>query len=343
MKRRLFGAICALILALALTGCGAKEESPAQISLFAMDTYMTVSAYGESGEAAVAAAGRTINDLESAISRTLEGSDIYRLNADGCAVVSDLTAAVLRQALACSGDTGGAFDITVAPLVTLWNITGDTPHVATQDEIDALLPLVGREHVHMDGNTVTLDDGCAVDLGGIGKGYASALVYDTLKEYGVEHASLSLGGNVLVMGSKPNGKPWTVAIQDPAKSDGYACYLALNDAFVVTSGGYQRYFTGPDGTVYQHIINPFSGKPAQSDLVSVSIIGKSGTMADAYSTALYVMGKETAIDFWRSKSLTGDAFDMVLITDGGELLYTPGIADVISKPDGCPYDYAPIT
>lgn len=342
MRKRLIRAICALVLALGLTGCGAAALQPAQLSLFAMDTYMTITAYGDNGEAAVAAAGRAINELEAAISRTVATSDIHRLNENGYAVVSERTRDVLAQAMICSETTGGAFDITVAPLVSLWNITGETPHVATRAEIDALLPLVGREHVHMDGSTVTLDEGCNLDLGGIGKGYASMLVADTLRQYGVQHASLSLGGNVLVMGGKPDGKPWTVAIQDPAHTEGYAAYIALSDAFVVTSGGYQRYFTGPDGTVYQHIIDPFTGAPSRSDLVSVSIISQNGTVADAYSTALYVMGEADAVDFWRSQQSTDEAFDMVLITDDGRLLYTPDIANFISAPEGCTYMYVPI-
>ena len=119
-----------------------------------------------------------------------------------------------------------------------------------------------------------------------------------------------------------------------------ACTLRLSDAFVVTSGGYQRFFTGPDGTVYQHIIDPATGYPVQSDLLSVSIVtrrdnGGTGTMADAYSTALYVMGETAAVDFWRQHSA---AFDMVLVTADGRLLYTPGLADCFNKTEGSGYD-----
>ena len=339
--RRILCALCAFALALSLAGCGKQQEEPAQISLFAMDTYMTIYAYGENGAEAVAAAGRAINDLESAISRTMEGSDIQRLNDCGMARVSDTTRDVLALALEFAENTGGAFDITVAPLVSLWNITGENPHVATQEEIDTLLPFVGSEHVHLDGNDVSLDAGCAVDLGGIGKGYAAAQVYDVLKSYGVEHAFLSLGGNVLVMGGKPDGKQWTVAIQDPAKLDDYAAYLALGESFVVTSGGYQRFFTADDGTVYQHILDPHTGAPAHSDLTSVTIVTTNGTLADAYSTALYVMGEAGAVDFWRARG-GDDGFEMVLITEDGRLLYTPGLSACISAPKGCRYVYQAI-
>ena len=147
--------------------------------------------------------------------------------------------------------------------------------------------------------------------------------------------AISLGGNVYVCGSKPNGQPWVVAIQDP-RSDGYAVTVALTDSFAVTSGGYQRYYTAPDGTVYQHILDPKTGWPVQGDLLSVTIVADNGTMADAYSTALYVMGREAAQDFWRQNG----GFDMVLITKDGQVLYTPGLADKLTETEGSGYAYA---
>lgn len=229
------------------------------------------------------------------------------------------------------------FDMTVAPLVALWGITSDAPRVPSQEEIDALLPLVGGEHVHMD-DAVTLDAGCAVDLGGIAKGYASQQVADILRAHGVTSAVVSLGGNVYVCGSKPDGTPWNVGIQDPAGS-GYAAMVSLTDRFAVTSGGYQRYFEAEDGTVYRHILDPRTGCPADSDLLSVTIISDDGTAADAYSTALYVMGEQEAVSFWRAHG----GFELILITTDGRLLYTPGLSDVITKPEDCAYDFQLLT
>ena len=147
-----------------------------------------------------------------------------------------------------------------------------------------------------------------------------------------------------VHGDTADGQPWKVAIQDPQKTDAFACTLHLSDAFVVTSGGYQRNFTGPDGTVYQHIIDPATGYPAVSDLLSVSVItygaaDGQGTRADAYSTALYVMGEEAAVDFWRQNSA---AFDMVLVTADGRVLYTPGLKDCFDETEGSGYVYQPL-
>ena len=225
----------------------------------------------------------------------------------------------------------------MAPLVTLWGITTDSPQVPRQEQIDALLPLVGTEHVTLEGTRVTLDEGCAMDLGGIAKGYASDRLADIFAQYGVDSALVSLGGNVYARGAKPGGQAWSVAVQHP-EQEGYAAMLSLSDAFAVTSGGYQRYFTGPDGTVYQHILSPKTGWPVQGDLLSVTIVADSGTMADAYSTALYVMGLAAAEDFWRQ---TG-GFDMVLISKDGRVLYTPGLADRLTEVEGSGYAYASI-
>ena len=303
-----------------------------------MDTYMSLAAYGDDAQEALTAAVREINRLERELSRTIATSDVYKINADGAAAVSDETAALLQSAIACSEKTGGLFDVTIAPLVALWGITTDSPRVPAQSEIASLLPLVGSEHIHIDGNSVALDSGCSVDLGGIAKGYASDRVAEILKQHGVTGAAVSLGGNVYVCGQKPDGSVWNVAVQDPKDTSAYAMTLALTDTFAVTSGGYQRNFTAPDGTVYQHILDPKTGCPVQSDLLSVTIVSDSGTLADACSTALYVMGEQEAVNFWRQ---TG-GFEMVLITADGRLLYTPGLAEKITTPEEGRYAAAAI-
>ena len=331
--KRLLCLLLALCMVLSLTACGG--EQPESVQLFAMDTVMDLTAYGENAAAALTDASREINRLERLLSRTIDTSEISQINAGGAVTVSEETASLLAQAQTYTAATDGAFDITIAPLVSLWGITTDSPRVPEQTEIDALLPLVGTEHVTLEGTRVTLDAGCAMDLGGIAKGYASDRLADIFARYGVDSALVSLGGNVYARGAKPGGQAWSVAVQHP-EQEGYAAMLSLTDAFAVTSGGYQRYFTGPDGTVYQHILDPKTGWPVQGDLLSVTIVADNGTMADAYSTALYVMGREAAQDFWRQNG----GFDMVLITKDGRVLYTPGLADKLTETEGSGYAYA---
>ena len=333
--KRLLCLLLALCMVLSLTACGG--EQPESIQLFAMDTVMDLTAYGENAAAALTDASREINRLERLLSRTIDTSEISQINAGGAVTVSEETASLLAQAQTYTAATDGAFDVTIAPLVSLWGITTDSPQVPRQEQIDALLPLVGVDHVTADGTHITLDPGCAMDLGGIAKGYASDRLADIFTRYGVDSALVSLGGNVYARGTKPGGAAWSVAVQHP-EQDGYAAMLSLTDAFAVTSGGYQRYFTGPDGTVYQHILDPKTGWPVQGDLLSVTIVADNGTMADAYSTALYVMGREAAQDFWRQNG----GFDMVLITKDGQVLYTPGLADKLTETEGSGYAYASI-
>ena len=350
-------------MALSLAACGTQKRET--LELFAMDTYMTFVAIGDGADDVLTDLSRTVNTLESSLSRTVDTSEVSRLNRDGSAVWDEDGAQLLSWALQHSQETDGAFDITIAPLVELWGITSDSPRVPSQEEIDALLPLVGYEHVHQsEFCSISLDEGCSVDLGGIAKGYASdcaAVLFhrsaltggcanlgdtsdwgeQTFRANGIESGKISLGGNVFVLGGKPDGSDWRVGIKDPRNESGLAAILSLRDAYAITSGGYQRNFTAPDGTVYQHILDPKTGYPVQSDLTSVSVVtrggfGGQGTRADAYSTALYVMGEQAAVDFWRSQDMS---FDMVLITRDGRVVYTPGLADCFNKKDGPAYVY----
>ena len=297
MKRQL-AALLLTIFALSLTACGETAAESETRTVYAMDTVMNLTVYGENAAAALESAEKELHTLDEAVlSRTAEGSELYALNASNGATVEygadDALPALIETALTISDATDGAFDPTLAPVLDAWGFTKDERRVPSADELKELLSHTGCGKVVLektaDGWTVTLLDGAQLDLGGIAKGYASDRVAAIFAQHNITSGTISLGGNVYVCGSKPNGQPWVVAIQDP-RSDGYAVTVALTDSFAVTSGGYQRYYTAPDGTVYQHILDPKTGYPVESDLLSVSILCDNGTMADAYSTALYVMG-----------------------------------------------------
>ena len=329
MKKAFVTLVAALLLL--CTACGKSEEHSLQI--FAMDTVMDFYAVGEGAQDMLNTAAQEINRLENLLSRTRQGSEVDALNRHGSVVLSDETAALLRQALQLSDETGGTFDITIEPLVSAWGIHTETPRVLTQDEIDALLPLVGSHHVQLDGNSAVLDGGCSIDLGGIAKGYASDCMAELYRQSGITGGWASLGGNVYAHGTKEDGSFWNVAIRDPQDATGAAAMVQLSNQFAVTSGGYQRYFTAEDGTVYQHIIDPATGVPAQSDLLSVTVIADNGTLADAYSTALYVMGRDGALAFWCEHDTE---FDMVLIT-ADTVYYTAPLEGRITTAEGGPY------
>ena len=342
---RRFGALAlAALLAGGLTACGREEMHSAQA--FAMDTVMLLTAGGGDAEAALAAAEEELYRLDEMLSRTREESAVSRLNSAPAGTPADVGREVqelIAAALDFSAVTGGTFDITLAPVSSAWGFTEDAYRVPSQEELDAMLSCVGAEHVHLEGaEAVSLDQGTEIDLGAIAKGYASDAVAAIYRQNDVAHGTVSLGGNVWVCGGSPEGRPWQIGIQDPARpeqTDAYAGVLAMEDGYAVTSGGYQRYFEA-DGKIYHHIIDPATGYPAESGLTSVTVVSAgtegSGTMCDALSTALFVMGEERALDFWRSGACD---FEAILVTADGRLLATEGLAGDFRPDEEAGYAY----
>jgi thiamine biosynthesis lipoprotein len=314
MKAKFFCILCALLL---LSGCGENAAvEPVTGTIFAMDTVMELTIYGE--QSLLDDAERYIQDLEQKLSVTEPSSEIYQLNQSGTKALSQEPLEILSRALAVCRETQGALDISVYPVVKAWGFTTGSYQVPDQEAIDELLSDVDYNLIQVDGTQVTLGAGMEIDLGSVAKGYAGEQVARQLRDAGVTSALLNLGGNVQTVGSKPDGSPWRVAVQDPNSSD-YCGVLQVTDQAVVTSGGYERYFE-ENGQTYWHILDPGTGYPARSGLISVTVIGDDGLRCDALSTALFVMGLDRAVAFWRS---SGD-FEFVLITEDGSLYVSEG-------------------
>lgn len=331
MKRRI-AALAAGMLLFSLAGCANESEPPrAERSVFAMNTYMTLTVYGENGETALEAAEERIHAVEALWSVTDAASDIYRANHSGGQTVSvhEETANLLSFALDMAQKTGGALDPTIYPVLTAWGFTTDSKQVPTQEQIAEQLPQVDYSRIRLEGTSLTVPAGMQLDLGAVGKGYAADVVTDVLKAHGIESAVLSLGGNIQTIGSRPDGSRWRIGIRAPWE-DGNLGVLETSDAAVVTSGGYENYFEDTDGHIYWHILDPATGYPADSGLQSVTIIGKEGRLCDALSTALFVMGAEKAEAYWRENG----GFDMLLVTEENEILLTEGIADSFTLSGG---------
>ena len=314
---------------LLLCGCAGKP-SDYQTEFFAMDTVMTVHLYqAKNAEQQGQSLIRQINDLDAALSVTREQSEVARINGGEVLTPSPAVQDLLDKTLELSDRTGGCLDPTVYPIVKLWGFTTGEYHLPTQEEIDRTLPLCGVQHVHFEGGTLSVDPGSALDFGAVAKGYAAELCAGQLEKAGV-NGILALGGNVQTVGSKPDGTEWRVGVTDPGDPSNTVAVLRLTGSnAVVTSGGYQRYFEA-DGQRYCHIMDPFTGQSAKAGLCSVTIVAKSGFLADGLSTALYVMGPEKAEAFWRDS----DDFECVLITDEGQMLVTEGLADKIETEIG---------
>lgn len=320
MKKYFISAMLSALLF--LTGCSAESSpEPVQGTFFAMDTMMDFTIYGESG--LIDQSESLIASLESLVSVTDTGSELYAINQTGSGTLTGKASSLMEQALEICRRTDGALDLSIYPIVRAWGFTTGSYQVPDEAEIQALLPLVDYRKIQYDAadGDVTLPEGMKIDLGSVAKGYAGQLVAQMLREHGVQSALLNLGGNVQTVGAKPDGSPWQIGIKDPQGEDAMMV-LSVEDQAVVTSGGYERYFE-QDGQTYWHIMDPSTGHPADSGLISVTIVGDEGVVCDGLSTALFVMGLEKAADLWAQ---SGD-FEAVFVTASGEVYITEGLRD----------------
>lgn len=315
--------LCFILAAFFLVGCTATA-APAEKIVFAMDTYMKLTAYGEGAENALEKAVNKIAELDGLWSVTNENSEIYAINRSGGKTVnvSPETAAALSLSLQISEETRGALDCTVYPVLAEWGFTNGNYKIPERERLASLLENVGYERVAVSGYAVSVPQGTQIDLGAVGKGCAGDILAEIMRENGVSSALLDLGGNVQAVGAKPDGTTWRIGLRNPF-GEGVFAALELTDRAAVTSGGYERYFIGEDGERYCHIIDPATGKPAKSGLASATAVGNSGGLCDALSTAVFVMGLEKASELWRSRR----DFEMVLVAEDGGIYITAGLED----------------
>ncbi|NCB73295.1 MAG: FAD:protein FMN transferase [Clostridia bacterium] len=232
--------------------------------------------------------------------------------------VSDEVYKVLELALKISRSSGGAFDITVRPLTKLWAFGMGKNTVPKSSKIASAKNFVGYDSIELDSknNTVFLKKaGTKLDLGGIAKGYAADEAKRLLTENGVKRALINFGGNVFALGSSFDGAPWKIGIQNPLSVRGETVLsIELSDKTVVTSAVNERFFI-KGGRRYHHILNPLTGQPASSGLLSVSVIAESSMLADALSTAAFVLGAKDGVKLVRSYGA-----EAIFITDSGDIL-----------------------
>ncbi len=294
--------------------------------LFAMDTYMTLTAYGDQAEEAVDQATEEIKRLDSALSTGNEESQVSKLNANGGGSLTEDTKYLFEKSMDLYESTDGLFDIAIYPVMEAWGFPTQDYKVPDKTELQNLLALTDASKIQYkeEENSVSFEEeGMKIDFGGIAKGYTSSRIMKIYKDLGVTSGLVNLGGNVQALGTKPDGSKWKVGIQDPEGKEDYLGTLSIKDQAVITSGGYERYFE-EDGKTYHHIIDPRTGYPADSGLISVTIVSSDGTLADGLSTSLFIMGKDKAIEYWRNHS---DEFDGILETEDGTLYVTEGIED----------------
>lgn len=331
-----------------LTGCtagGAGTVSPGaaekhQSQVFAMDTVMLLTAYGENGPEALEAAESVIYSLEKDLDPENPWGSVYAINmgAGQYVSVSEACIEVMSTTMKHYASTGGALDPGLFPIIKAWGFTLGEYRVPTQTELNGLLADKNTEGILVDeaSGSVYIPQRMEISLGAVGKGYTAHEALEAMAAAGVESAIVSLGGNVQTLGeTKPDGSLWQVAVTDPHDTGSYVGILSMGQAAVVTSGGYQRYFE-QDGKTYIHIIDPETGYPVENDLLSVTVVTENGADADALSTSLFVMGAEGALAHYRAAG----GFELVLITTENRVIVTPGLADCFQeRGTGYTYEY----
>ena len=320
--------IITCLICLLASSCSQKMEST---SFTAMNTYMTVKSYGRGAAAANQLVQREVERLEGILSTTIEGSDVYKINNSDVEVSVKIpvrveTACLIERGAEFYKITGAAFNPALYPVIREWGFTTGEYKVPSDEKIRELLQYTDFSTVVESTQSIFRPAGLQLDFGAIGKGYAGDRAIEILRETGVKSALLDFGGNIQVLGSKPDGSDWTVGIKNPWGGQPVAA-VKLRDACMITSGGYERFFTGEDGKKYIHIFDSKTGRPVENDLESVTIICREGIYGDALSTSLFVMGLDKAIDFWKSRNRD---FDFVIITKDKSIVYTAALEKSIS-------------
>lgn len=324
MKTKALTIICSFLLLLIFAGCTQENEAVHTTQIFALDTVIDLTAYGDNAKIAVSEATKEIYRLEKLFSVTNNQSDAYMLNQSSSdEVTADTeTCSLLRTAKDINSLTEGNFDITIYPVLRLWGFTEEDYRVPTDAEIENALASVSTDNIVIsEDNKIKLANNAQIDLGGIAKGYIADKAAEAMKQAGCQSGLISLGGNVRTIGEKASNENWNIGIRSPESQD-YFATVSTRECSVITSGAYQRNFT-EDGITYHHIIDPKTGKPSDSDAVSVTIIGKDGTLCDALSTAIFIGGS----DYAETLSQNIPDFEYIVLTKDNTIHISESLRD----------------
>lgn len=289
---------------------------------FMMDTFVTIYAVGPETvtSRAIDLALDRMQEVDTKFNMLNPQSLLYAFNHKGVPISDPEILDVVRTALQVGDESDGAFDITVAPLIELWGFYGDSPHVPKKQEIEDCLTDIGYKYLTIrDGKLEKSNERVRIDLGGIAKGYAIREGAKVLKEGGVTSALIDAGGDVYALGRKGR-KPWNVGIKNPRGED-LLGYVEVEDLAVLGSGDYERCFFN-EGKRYHHIFNPKTGYPAEG-LTGITLIYPDPMVADAWNTALFVLGPEKGLEVLEKMP----GMETIMVTTSGEILYSSGFKD----------------
>jgi len=301
------------------------QKEPSRTEL-ALGTLCTITLFEHGNDSIYNEIFSRIREIENLMSVNIPSSDVSRINVAAGIESVQVHAEVFKvieRAVYFAKESGGAFDPTVGPLVSLWGINSAEARIPSQSEIDEVLPLVNWRNIELDASKTSVflsQRGMSLDLGAIAKGYAADCAAEIIRNANVKRALIDLGGNIIVIGERSANTPWRVGIQKPGDERGESIgVLQLTDKTIVTSGVYERHFT-ENGRFYHHLFNPSTGYPSDKGLLSVTIIANISMDADALSTAVFVLGYEKGLALIESMPGT----DAVFVFEGMDIRTTPG-------------------
>lgn len=315
-----------LISILFLTSCASStttDTSPISKTNFFFDTVVTISIYDSTDETIIDGCFELCTYYESLFSRTIDTSEVSLINNSTDPVtVSDETIQILNEATKYSSLSSGKFDITISKLSSLWNFTGDNPSVPNDSDINSALSTVNYKDVVTNGNSVDiLNDETMIDLGGIAKGFIADKIKEFLLSKDVHSAIINLGGNILMVGTKPDGTDFNIGIQKPFSDRNESIlYIKGSDLSVVSSGVYERYFYEND-VLYHHILDTSTGYPVDNGLLSVTIVSYISAEGDALSTGCFALGLEKGTQLIESL----DGVEAVFVDKDYNITYSSGL------------------
>ena len=331
---KLVAVVLALSVLVGLSGCG--EARMSQQMIYAMDTEMTLTAYGKNRDVGISQAVNVINSMNDMLDPHLETSMVYQLNhANGqSVVVSGQIASMINTAKAVYKQSKGALDLTVFPLLESWGFSNGKYYIPTEEEVSAGVLRLCFDQLTLDtfsslgSYTVTMPETGGISFGAVAKGCAADYAIEAMRFAGVESGIISLGGNVKTLGLKPDGSLWNVAVTDPENTAAYLGVVEVGETSVITSGTYQRYFV-QNGKTYHHLIKPSTGYPVNNSLLSLTVVCKNGTLGDCLSTALFILGENQAMNYWRNYGNKGtdDDFELIMVTNDKRIVCTSGLIE----------------
>lgn len=329
---RLFSFCClpAILLSVLLTGCNSKFTltSPITVTDYKLNTYVQIDSYTNVNKDVLTEAIKLCDYYEHIFSRTLATSELYKVNHQETNIISDELYTLINMALEYCRLSDGAFDITIGSVSQLWDFTADSPSVPDDALIKNALQYVDYTKVSLTDNpdgthTISMPEGYCLDLGAVAKGYIADRIKDFLLDKGVTNAIINLGGNVLCIGQKKAGTNFSVAVKKPFSDSGeYMDIISVNDSSVVSSGTYERYFYGADGTFYHHILDRNTGYPYDNNLCDVTILSSESAVGDCLSTTCFVLGLEEGMKLIESL----DGIEAIFMTNDSVKHYSSNAA-----------------